>query len=179
MKAPTECGLIAVKLSLHLCDRSPRLSDPSEQRHCRGNSTARPGSPGTPPSTSDHIEGIFGQPRDGNPDRWIRISLTKAGAPINEGSASAGACCAGGGAAEPLVLLQRGAEMPFCQLSLPCCSAKQRAGSPRTSGEAGWAGSRTELLNYFAVVTIVLFFNSSGLRAAIYLLFGVILFVLQ
>lgn len=69
--------------------------------------------------------------------------------------------------------------MPFCQLSLPCCSAKQRAGSPRTSGEAGWAGSRTELLNYFAVVTIVLFFNSSGLRAAIYLLFGVILFVLQ
>lgn len=131
-----------------------------------------------PPSTSDNIEGIFGQPRDGNPDRWIRISLTKAGAPINEGSASAGACCAGGGAAEPLVLLQRGTELPFCQLSLPCCSAKQREGSPRTSGEAGWAGSRTELLNYFAVVTIVLFFNSSGLRAAIYLLFGVILFVL-
>lgn len=49
MKAPTECGLIAVKLSLHLCHRSPRLSDPSEQRHGRGSSTALPGSPSTLP----------------------------------------------------------------------------------------------------------------------------------
>lgn len=140
MKAPTECGLIAVKLSLHLCHRSPRLSDPSEQHHGRGSSTARPGSPSTPPSTSDNIEGIFGQPQDGNPDRWIRISLTKAGAPINEGSASAGACCAGGGAAEPLVLLQRGTELPFClSASSPFPAVQQSNGkaAPEPQGRRG------------------------------------------
>lgn len=93
-----------------------------------------------PPSTSDNIEGIFGQPRDGNPDRWIRISLTKAGAPINEGSASAGACCAGGGAAEPLVLLQRGTELPFClSASSPFPAVQQSNGkaAPEPQGRRG------------------------------------------
>lgn len=93
-----------------------------------------------PPSASDNIEGIFGQPRDGNPDRWIRISLTKAGVPINEGSASAGACCAGGGAAEPLVLLQRGTELPFClSASSPFPAVQQSNGkaAPEPQGRRG------------------------------------------
>lgn len=79
---------------------------------------------------------------------------------------------------------------------LHCCTTRNQGFGPKLSAVpvvfgtgtqhanrvAGWVATRIELLpclSYFAVVAVVLFLSSSWLRAALHLLFGIILFVLQ
>lgn len=98
MKAPIECGLIAVKLSLHLCDPSlVSVSDPSERLGCHVSSATLLGltlAPSLLPLTLKITwREFFNRQKRAIYKDGFALVLTKSEIVTNEGLASVRALC--------------------------------------------------------------------------------------